>query len=63
MSKRFLALIGATFVALIYGATFIFAKDVMPAYVKPYGFILIRAIGGAFLFWLLTFLVQKKKLL
>ncbi|WP_339833245.1 DMT family transporter [uncultured Flavobacterium sp.] len=62
MSKRILALIGATFVALIYGATFIFAKEVMPIYVKPYGFILIRAIGGAFLFWLLTFFGPKEKI-
>jgi len=62
MSKRVLALIGATFVALIYGATFIFAKDVMPTHVKPYGFILIRAIGGAMLFWLLTFFGPKEKI-
>jgi drug/metabolite transporter (DMT)-like permease len=62
MSKRVLALIGATFVALIYGATFIFAKDVMPTHVKPYGFILIRAIGGTMLFWLLTFFGPKEKI-
>ena len=62
MSKRLLALIGATFVALIYGATFIFAKDVMPTHVKPYGFILIRAIVGATLFWLLTFFRPKEKI-
>ncbi len=62
MSKRLLALIGATFVALIYGGTFIFAKDVMPTYVKPYGFILIRALGGAVLFWLLTFFGPKEKI-
>jgi drug/metabolite transporter (DMT)-like permease len=62
MSKRILALIGATFVALIYGATFIFAKEVMPTHVKPYGFILIRAIGGALLFWLLTFFGPKEKI-
>ena len=62
MSKRLLALVGATFVALIYGGTFIFAKDVMPTYVKPYGFILIRALGGAMLFWLLTFFGPKEKI-
>lgn len=62
MSKRLFALIGATFVALIYGGTFIFAKDVMPTYVKPYGFILIRALGGAILFWLLTFFGPKERI-
>jgi drug/metabolite transporter (DMT)-like permease len=62
MSNRTLAIIGATFVALIYGSTFTVAKDVMPTYIKPYGFILIRAIGGTFLFWLLTFFGPKEKI-
>ena len=48
MSNRSLAIIGATFVAMIYGSTFTVAKDVMPTYVQPYGFILIRAIGGKY---------------
>lgn len=62
MNNRTLAILGATFVAMIYGSTFTVAKDVMPTYVQPYGFILIRAIGGAFLFWLLTFFGPKKRL-
>ena len=62
MSKRTLAIIGATFVAMIYGSTFTVAKDVMPTHVQPYGFILIRAIGGTFLFWMLTFFGPKEKI-
>lgn len=62
MSKRSLALIGATFVALIYGTNFTVAKDVMPTYVQPFGFILIRALGACFLFWLLTFFGPKEKI-
>lgn len=62
MSKRSLAIIGATFVAIIYGSTFTVAKDVMPTYVQPYGFIVIRAIGGTFLFWILTFFGPKEKI-
>ncbi|VXB79488.1 EamA family transporter [Flavobacterium sp. 9AF] len=62
MSKRSLALLGATFVALIYGANFTIAKDVMPTYVQPYAFILIRVIGASILFWLLTFLGPKEKI-
>jgi drug/metabolite transporter (DMT)-like permease len=50
------------FVALIYGVNFTIAKDVMPTYVKPYAFILIRAIGGTILFWLLTFFGPKEKI-
>lgn len=62
MSKRLLALIGATFVALIYGANFIVAKEVMPTYIKPYGFIFIRAFGALVLFWMLTFFGPKEKI-
>ncbi len=52
MSKRNLALIGATLVSLIYGVTFTIAKDVMPQFIKPYGFILMRVGGSVILFWL-----------
>ncbi|WP_130734971.1 DMT family transporter [Flavobacterium sp. J27] len=62
MSKRALALLGATFVALIYGANFTIAKDVMPTYVQPYAFILIRVIGASILFWSLTFFGPKEKI-
>ena len=51
MSKRNIALIGATFVSLIYGVTFTIAKDVMPRYIDAYGFIFLRVGGSALLFW------------
>ena len=51
MSKRTLALIGATIVSIIYGVTFTIAKDVMPKYVDAYGFILMRVGGSTILFW------------
>jgi drug/metabolite transporter (DMT)-like permease len=62
MDKRTLALIGATFVALIYGANFTIAKDVMPVYMKPFGFIFVRAFGGMVMFWMLTFFGPKEKI-
>jgi drug/metabolite transporter (DMT)-like permease len=52
MSKRTLALIGATIVSIIYGVTFTIAKDVMPKYVDAYGFILMRVGGATILFWM-----------
>lgn len=52
MSKRTLALIGATIVSIIYGVTFTIAKDVMPKHVDAYGFILMRVGGSTILFWL-----------
>ena len=52
MSKRNIALIGATLVSLIYGVTFTIAKDVMPHYIDAYGFILLRVGGSSILFWI-----------
>ena len=62
MSKRDWALLGATFVSVIYGLTFTIAKDVMPIYVKPFGLILIRVLGACFLFWLVSFFTIKEKI-
>jgi drug/metabolite transporter (DMT)-like permease len=49
MSRRNVALFGATIVSVIYGITFTIAKDVMPQYIDAYGFILLR-VSGAMLF-------------
>lgn len=61
MSKRTLALILATFVSIIYGMTFTFAKDVMPNYVEAYGFIIMRVGGTTILFWLTWLFSRKSK--
>ena len=55
MSKRNWALIAATMVSVIYGVSFTIAKDVMPTYIKPFGFILLRVFGATILFWLISF--------
>ena len=62
MSKRNLALIGATIVSIIYGVTFTIAKDVMPKYIDAYGFILLRAGGSMVLFWLIWLVMPKEKI-
>jgi drug/metabolite transporter (DMT)-like permease len=46
-----LAVLGAN---IIYGITFSVAKDVMPDYLTPNAFILIRVTGAVLLFWLLA---------
>jgi drug/metabolite transporter (DMT)-like permease len=61
MSKRTLALIGATIVSIIYGVTFTIAKDVMPKYVDAYGFILMRVGGSTILFWLVWLFSRSSK--
>ena len=62
MSKRNLALIGATLVSIIYGLTFTIAKDVMPEFIQPFGFILLRVGGSVILFWMVSFLGPKEKI-
>lgn len=62
MSKRTWALFAATFVSIIYGLTFTVAKDVMPKYIEPFGFIVIRVFGAMILFWLVSFFGPKEKI-
>ena len=46
-----LAVFGAN---LIYGINYTVAKDVMPEFLTPNGFILVRVLGAVILFWLLS---------
>ena len=62
MIKRNYAYIAATLVSIIYGVTFTVAKDVMPEFVLPFGFILLRVTGSAVLFWSISFLGPKEKI-
>lgn len=62
MSKRNLALLGATIVSIIYGVTFTIAKDVMPAYIDAFGFILLRVGGSMMLFWGTWLFMPKEKI-
>ncbi|MEI7508729.1 MAG: DMT family transporter [Flavobacterium sp.] len=62
MSKRTWALLAATIVSIIYGVTFTIAKDVMPKFVLPFGFITMRVGGSVVLFWLISFFSTKEKI-
>lgn len=62
MSRYAWALIAATLVSIIYGVTFTVAKDVMPQYILPYGFIVLRVGGSAALFWLVWLFLPKQKI-
>lgn len=62
MSKRTWALLAALMVSVIYGVSFTIAKDVMPTYVKPFGFILLRVFGATVLFWAVSFLGPNEKI-
>ncbi len=62
MNRRVFAFILAFVASTIYGISFTIAKDVMPEYIKPFGFIVLRASGAMILFWLISFSVPKEKI-
>ena len=51
MSKKILAHIAIFSANLIYGINYTVAKDVMPNYIDPLGFIFLRVSGAGILFW------------
>jgi drug/metabolite transporter (DMT)-like permease len=62
MNTRTLALIAVSIATLIYGLNFTIAKEVMPVYIKPFGFILIRVIGATAIFWLMSLFIKSEKI-
>ncbi|MCD6544253.1 MAG: DMT family transporter, partial [Flavobacteriaceae bacterium] len=62
MSARNTAFLLAFLASLIYGVSFTIAKDVMPLYIKPFGFILIRVFGATVLFWIAGIFIKKEKI-
>lgn len=61
MSKRNLAILAAVGAATIYGINHTLAKGVMPTYIKPFGFIMLRVVGATILFWAISFLGPREK--
>ncbi len=62
MNSRNTAFLFASLAALIYGINYTVAKEVMPHYIKPYGFILVRVFGAAILFWITGLFIKKEKI-
>ena len=60
MNSRILALLATSIATIIYGVTFTVAKDLMPMYLKPFGFIVLRVGGAAILFWSIGFFIKKQ---
>jgi len=54
-----LAILGAN---LIYGINYSIAKEVMPEYISPFGFIFCRVLGALLLFWMLSLWMKKEKI-
>ena len=62
INQRTLALIAVSIATIIYGLNYSIAKEVMPTYVKPFGFILIRVIGATTIFWILGLFIKSQKI-
>ncbi len=61
MNKRTLAILSALGATTIYGLNHTIAKGVMPVYIKPFGFIMLRVIGACLLFWAVSLLGPREK--
>lgn len=60
MKKNLKAHLALFTAALIYGANYTIAKGVMPQYLQPFGFIIVRVTGAAILFWITGLFVPEK---
>lgn len=59
---RLLAILAAFGASAIYGINHTLAKGLMPTYIEPFGFILLRVTGAAVLFWALSLFSRKEKI-
>ena len=62
MNNRVLALLAAFTATTIYGINHTVAKEVMPHYIGAYGFIMLRVVGAALLFWGISFWGPKERI-
>ena len=62
MDKRTLALLAALGATTIYGLNHTIAKEVMPTYIQGFGFVQVRLLGAAILFWLVSLFIPKQKI-
>ena len=62
MDKRTLALLAAFGATTIYGLSHTIAKEVMPAYIQGFGFVQVRLLGAAILFWLVSLFIPQQKI-
>lgn len=60
MNNRALAILACLAATTIYGLNHTIAKGVMPHFIQPFGFILVRIVGAAVLFWSLSFFLPKE---
>ena len=62
MDKRTLALLAALGATTIYGLNHTIAKEVMPMYIQGFGFVQVRLLGAAILFWVVSLFIPHQKI-
>lgn len=62
MTKRVWAILAATAASFIYGVNHTLAKGLMPDHIQPFGFIMLRVLGAAVLFWTISIFVKSEKI-
>lgn len=62
MDSRSKALLAATAASAIYGINHSIAKGIMPYFIEPYGFIILRVVGACLLFWIISFWFPNEKI-
>lgn len=62
MDSRSKALLAATAASTIYGINHSIAKGIMPYFIEPYGFIILRVIGACVLFWIISLWFPNEKI-
>lgn len=63
MSKRVLAILAATIASFIFGINHTLAKGLMPNHIQPFGFVMLRVLGAASLFWIISIFVKSEPIL
>lgn len=62
MNSRTVAHLALMLVGVFYAANYIVAKDIMPNYIGPSGFIFYRVFGATILFWIAHRFISKEKI-
>lgn len=62
MNNRTLAFLAAFGASAIYAMNHTIAKGLMPTYIEPFGLILVRVLGAAALFWIISIWGPKEKI-
>jgi drug/metabolite transporter (DMT)-like permease len=62
MSKVLRAHLALLIVNIIYGSNYSIAKEVMPTYIQPFAFVVMRVLGAAALFWIVGSIFIKEKI-